>query len=385
MRFSSWRAFAALVGAGGLVMSACGGSSNAGSSASGTSSTTGGKSASGAAATPSDTPPAASLTLSETGSTLLYPLFQQWASAYHAKYPNISITPQGTGSGTGISQAEAGTVDIGASDAYLPPSAFAAHPGIENIPLAISAQQVNYNLPGLAAGTHLKLNGSILAQMYTGKITTWSDPAIQKLNPGVKLPNLKVVPLHRSDGSGDTFLFTTYMSKSDPSVWTGGFGTSVTWPSVAGALAANGNGGMVTTCAATPGCVAYIGISFLAQTQSKGLGEAMLENQAGNYLLPTPTTIKAEAAGYASKTPANEAISLVYGPASNGYPIINYEYAIVSANQSSPTTAAAVRALLYWALDSAGGSTSSLLSSVNFQALPPQVVKLSDSQIAKIH
>ncbi|MDA8392896.1 MAG: phosphate ABC transporter substrate-binding protein PstS [Actinomycetota bacterium] len=323
--------------------------------------------------------------MSETGSTLLYPLFQKWAPAYHSKYPNITITPQGTGSGTGISQAEAGTVNIGASDAYLPPSAFTAHPGIENIPLAISAQQVNYNLPGIPAGTHLKLNGSILAKMYTGKITNWNDPAIKAINPGVKLPNMKVVPLHRSDGSGDTFIFTTYMTKSASSVWKGGFGTSVTWPSVPGALAANGNGGMVTTCGATPGCVAYIGISFLAQTQGKGLGEAMLQNRAGKYLLPTATTIRTEAAGYASKTPPNEAISLVYGPASGGYPIINYEYAIVSTSQANSNTAAAMKAFFYWAMDPAGGSSSSFLSSVNFQALPSQVVKLSDAQIAKIH
>ncbi|WP_420029173.1 phosphate ABC transporter substrate-binding protein PstS [Mycobacterium intracellulare] len=328
------------------------------------------------------TPASSPVTLSETGSTLLYPLFNLWGPAYHDKYSNVTITTQGTGSGTGISQAAAGAVEIGASDAYLSEGDMAAHKGLMNIALAISAQQVNYNLPGVTE--HIKLNGKVLAGMYNGSVKTWNDPQIAGLNPGVNLPATPVVPLHRSDGSGDTFLFTQYLSKQDPDGWgkSPGFGTTVAFPTVPGALGENGNGGMVTGCADTPGCVAYIGISFLDQAQGKGLGEAQLANASDKYLLPDAKSIQAAAAGFASKTPANQAISLINGPAPDGYPIVNYEYAIVNSGQKDAATAQTLQAFLHWAISD--GNNSSFLDKVHFQPLPADVAKLSDAQIAKI-
>jgi phosphate transport system substrate-binding protein len=341
--------------------------------------------ATSASATAVPTAPAsASASLSETGSTLLYPLFNLWVPDYEKAYPQIKLTTAGTGSGTGISQAAAGAVQIGASDAYLSRTQVSEHPGLLNIPLAISAQQINYNIPGLSQSTHLKLNGSVLSQIYQGKITKWNDPAITKLNPGMSLPSTAIVPLHRADGSGDTFLFTTYLSDQDPSGWGNSisYGTTVSWPKVAGALAEEGNGGMVDGCKATPGCVAYIGISYLKKTTAAGLGEAQLANASGNYLLPDSSTVSAEAASFVSKTPANESLSLINGPAADGYPIINYEYAIVNSTQSSPTMAQDVQAFLHWALTA--GNAASYLSQVQFQPLPASVVALSDAQIAKI-
>nr|WP_104150995.1 phosphate ABC transporter substrate-binding protein PstS [Mycobacterium intracellulare] len=328
------------------------------------------------------TPASSPVTLSETGSTLLYPLFNLWGPAYHDKYNNVTITTQGTGSGTGISQSAAGAVAIGASDAYLSEGDMAAHKGLMNIALAISAQQVNYNLPGVTE--HIKLNGKVLAGMYNGSVKTWNDPQIAGLNPGVNLPATPVVPLHRSDGSGDTFLFTQYLSKQDPDGWgkSPGFGTTVAFPTVPGALGENGNGGMVTGCADTPGCVAYIGISFLDQAQGKGLGEAQLANASDKYLLPDAKSIQAAAAGFASKTPANQAISLINGPAPDGYPIVNYEYAIVNSGQKDAATAQTLQAFLHWAISD--GNNASFLDKVHFQPLPADVAKLSDAQIAKI-
>jgi phosphate transport system substrate-binding protein len=328
-------------------------------------------------------PASATASLSETGSTLLYPLFNLWAPAYKTAFPNITITTAGTGSGTGISSAAAGTADIGASDAYLSSADTTKYPNLENIPLAISAQQVNYNLPGLSASTHLKLNGTILAEMYQGKITTWNDSAIAALNPGVTLPATKVVPLHRSDSSGDTFLFTTYLSEQD-SGWASGvsYATTVAWPTVSSALAFKGNSGMVTGCKSNPGCVAYIGISYLSKTTAAGLGQAALLNGSGGYELPTSATISAEAASFASTTPASGTLSLIDGPASGAYPIINYEYAIVSTSQSSSTTATDIKALLQWILTTGSGST--YLSQVNFQPLPASVVSISEALAAKI-
>jgi phosphate transport system substrate-binding protein len=174
-----------------------------------------------------ETPPAASLT--ETGSTLLYPLWNIWAPAYEKAYPKVSLTTGGTGSGTGIADAASGTVNIGSSDAYLSPSVKQATPGLLNIPLAISYQVIAYNIPGVNA--HLKLNGGVIAAIYRGSITKWNDPAIVHLNPTVKLPALPIVALHRSDGSGDTFIFSQYLSDQVPSWAKGpGFGTTISFP-----------------------------------------------------------------------------------------------------------------------------------------------------------
>jgi phosphate transport system substrate-binding protein len=323
-------------------------------------------------------------TVTETGSTLLYPLFNLWASGYNEKYPSTSIQTAGTGSGTGISDAENGTIDIGASDAYLAPSVVSGNPDLKNIPLAISAQLVGYNVPGVTA--HLKLSGKLLSQIYSGTVTNWNASAIASANPGVTLPNLPIVTLHRSDSSGDTFLFTSYLSKADAAGWGAkvGFNTTVPWPNAPGALGETGNSGMVSGCKATPGCVAYIGISYLTQMLQAGLGYAALGNSKGQYVLPTATAIAAEAAGFIKKTPANGTISLIYGPISGGYPIVNYEYGIVSTNQSSSSSAKNVRSVLEWAINPKNGSATSYLSQVDFLALPTKVFAQSVKQILAI-
>jgi phosphate transport system substrate-binding protein len=323
-------------------------------------------------------------TVTETGSTLMYPLFNLWAGGYNTKYSNTTIQTAGTGSGTGISEAENGTIDIGASDAYLAPSVVSANPDLKNIPTAISAQMVAYNIPGVLS--HLKLSGKVVSEIYGGQITNWNASQIASANPGVTLPNLPIVALHRSDSSGDTFIFTSYLSKADPSGWGAkiGFNTTVPWPAAPGALGENGNSGMVSGCKATPGCIAYIGISYLTQVLQSGLGYSALGNGKGQYVVPTQASIAAEAAGFIKKTPANGTISLIYGPISNGYPIVNYEYAIVSTNQSSTSTAKNIRSVLEWAINSKDGNSSTYLSQVNFQALPSKVVAQSLKQILSI-
>jgi phosphate transport system substrate-binding protein len=347
------------------------------------STSTGGPADTGATAgNPATSPATSKVALSETGATELYPLMNLWAPAYNAKHPNVSITTGSTGSGAGISQAAASAVNIGASGAYLSDGDMSTHKGLMNIALAVSAEQVNYNLPGITE--HLKLNGKVLAAMYQGTIKTWNDPQIAALNPGVNLPATPVVPLHRSDGSGDTFVFTQYLSKQDPDGWgkSPGYNTTVAFPAVPGALGENGAGGMVTGCAATPGCVAYIGLSYLDQASQKGLGEAELGNASGNYLLPDAQSVQAEAASFAAQTPANQVISLINGPAADGYPIVNYEYAIVYGSQKDPAIAQTMQAFLHWAVTD--GNSPSFLDQFHFQPLPASVAKLSDTQIVKI-
>ncbi len=324
-----------------------------------------------------------SANISETGSTLLYPLWNLWAPAYQNTYPSVSITTAGTGSGTGIADAANGTVNIGSSDAYLSPTTLAANPGLINIPLAISYQVITYNIPGLNA--HLNLNGKVLSAIYRGSITNWNDPAIAALNPTVKLPSLKIVALHRSDGSGDTFIFTQYLSRQD-STWSSSisYGTTVAFPAISNALGENGNGGMVSGCQATPGCVAYVGVSYLTQALGDGLSYARLLNGDGQYVMPGDSAVALEAAGYAKITPASGTISMINGRVKGGYPIINYEYAIVNKSQSSSTVAKAVRSVLEWAISPKAGNSSRYLSQVRFQPLPVKVSAASYKQIQSI-
>jgi phosphate transport system substrate-binding protein len=329
-----------------------------------------------------ETPPTASL--SEAGSTLLYPLWNLWVGGYTQKYTHVTIQTGVGGSGTGIADATNGTIQIGASDAYLSPTEVQASPTLKNIPLAISSQIVAYNLPGVLS--HLKLSGKVLSDIYQGKIVKWNDPAIAALNPSATLPAIPIVTLHRSDSSGDTFLFTTYLSKTDPSGWGTkiAYNTTVSWPNAPGALGEMGNSGMVAGCKATPGCIAYVGISYLTQALQDGLGYAQLENAKGQFEVPTAATINAEASSFIKKTPADGTISLIDGPASGGYPIVNYEYAIVESHQPSATTAKAIRSLLEWAVNAKDGNAASYLSQVNFQPLPASIAKGSIKQILSI-
>ncbi len=327
---------------------------------------------------------AGTINILETGSSLLYPLFNLWVPVYTQAHPNVKITPQSTGSGTGIAQSVAGIVQIGASDAYLSDAMMKKHPDMLNIPLAISMQMVNYNLPGLN-GRHLKLSGPVLAKIYEGKIRYWNAAAIEKMNPGVKLPHHEIIPVHRSDGSGDTFIFTQYLSFSTPH-WekTVGYGTTVSWPAVSGELGAEGNPGMVSAIKGNPYSIAYIGTSYQNTIEKDHLGLAMLKNRSGNFVLPEVKTAGAAAAVMVPKTPKDQRISLIFAPGHESYPIINYEYALVKRKQPSKEMAEALRKFFTWAISRDGGNAPHFMKEVHFVPLPAPVAKLSAAQIAEI-
>ena len=328
---------------------------------------------------------AGQVNLLETGSSLLYPLFNAWVPAYHNLHPEVRITTQSTGSGTGMSQAIAGIAQIGASDAFLSPAIMRMHSDMLNIPLVISSQMINYNLPGLNR-SHVKLSGPVLAGIYDGSIRMWNDGQIAAMNPGVKLPNHAIIPIHRSDGSGDTFIFTQYLAFSAPS-WSGkySYGTTISWAPVPGGLGAVGNPGMLTALSGNPYSIAYIGSSYEDGINSAGMGIAMLKNHDGHFVLPSEATVNAAAAAMVSKTPADERVSLIFAPGAESYPIINYEYALVKADQPAQDRAQALRQFLTWAMSPSGGSATSYMNKLHFVALPPSVVKLSQAQVAKIH
>jgi phosphate transport system substrate-binding protein len=327
---------------------------------------------------------AAGMALIETGSTLMQPLLQGWAQAYAKAAPDVQLSVAGTDSGAGITAVIDGTAQIGASDAYMSDLQVYQHPGILNIPLAISAQTVNYNLPELK--NPLRLNGVVLVGIYRGNVRDWSDSSIAALNPGVTLPHHAIVPIRRSDESGDTFIFTQFLSFSARDWETGpGFGTAVRWPDVPGAVTAQGNAGMVKKLADTPYGVAYVGGSYADDVGRAELGTAELQNDAGQFLLPTPETVSAAAASLTPRTPPDQRLTLVLAPGAKSYPLINYEYAMVRAAQPNEAQAAALRAFLLWAVNSDQGGAPTYLSPVHFIALPTAIRALSELQIAQIH
>jgi phosphate transport system substrate-binding protein len=355
-----------------LLAAACGSSSSSTPSSS--------SSSSGSAPAPAAAAAANGKSITETGSTLLFPLFGSWQTAYNTADPSVTITSGATGSGTGITDASQGLVNIGASDAYLSSSNIAQYPGLLNIPLAVAAVDVNYNVTGITKP--LNLNGTVLAQIYSGKVTKWNDPAIAKLNPGVSLPAEAIVTEHRADSSGTTFVFTSYLNAQDPSGWpSANVGTTITWPSAPGSLAETGSGGMLTACGTTKGCIAYLGISYLTKATAAKLGTASLANKAGKFEPPTPATIGAALASF-SAPPASGAEPLINTSAAGGYPILNYEYAIVKKSQPSTAEAAAVTAFLKWVLST--GDTATYLSAVGFVPLPSSVQAISQTLISSI-
>ena len=326
---------------------------------------------------------AGEVTLNESGSTLLYPLFKIWVENYTANHPGVSITLNATGSEAGIKKAITGEVQIGASDVFMSDRQSRENPQVLNIPLCISAQMVNYNLPGLNT-EKLKLDGTVLTGIYSGTIRDWDAAPIAALNPNLKLPHQAIIPVRRSEGSGDTYIFTQFLSFSD-SKWSDdhGFGLTVQWPAVPGSLEAAGNEGMVQTIQKTPYSVGYVGVSYSKEIADAGLGTALLKNQAGNFLLPTKDAVEAAAAGLGTRTPADERLTIVLAPGDNAYPLIAYEYALVSNKQSDPAVATAIRNFLTWSIVPSE-TNDGYLDSVHFIPLPPQIWALSEAQIQSV-
>lgn len=327
---------------------------------------------------------AETITLTETGSTLLYPLFKVWASEYAKTHPGVTISTAATGSGAGIDRAISGAVHIGTSNSFMSDADIRHHPQILNVPMAISAQLVVYNIPGLNQA-NVKLDGPTLAGIYTGRIRTWDDKAIVALNPGVTLPHNTIVPIRRGEESGDTFIFTQYLTFSTEA-WENryGFGNKIAWPAVPGELEAFGNAGMVEKIQQIPYSIGYLGISFYADIAKAGLGTAALKSYSGEFLLPTPETIQAAAASLTPRTPPDQRLTLVNAPGANAYPLVNYEYAIVSKNQSDPAVAAAIRKFLLWAI-APDETNDKYIKDEHFIPLPAHIWVLSHDQIMMIN
>ncbi len=323
------------------------------------------------------------VTVTESGSSLLLPYLQRMVDPVRTDFPNVVLAPSGGGSGKGVSDAIRGAVIMGGSDAYLSNGQAAQNPDLLNIPIAISAQAINYNLPGVS---DLRLSGDVIARIYEGRISRWNDAAIARLNPGASLPATTIVPVRRSDASGDTFIFTSFLNATNTE-WRNGpaYSTIVTWPSVAGELTASGNAAMVQVCKSALGCIAYVGVSAEPAAINTGLGEVRLKNRAGAFLKPTAETIlAAQTARAPSAIPSDLRVSLIdtYGQLS--YPIVNYEYLMVKSQQADADTALAARSFLSWAIDSNKGSSAANLQAVGFVGLPSLIVPRVKAAIARV-
>jgi phosphate transport system substrate-binding protein len=262
--------------------------------------------------------------LTGAGSTLVAPLMSNWINGFEIK-EGIPVKYGAVGSGTGIAQITARTVDFGASDAPLTPEQATACNGCVQIPWALSATGVGINIPGLKK---VNLTGKVLAGIYFGKITKWNDPKIKQINPKAKLPGLTITPVFRSDGSGDTYAFTNYLSKISPAWKTEvGYATSVGFKAGVGA---KGNAGVTSTVSKTPGAIGYISASYLI---AAGLGAAAIQNNAGNYEFPNLKNIES-AASTVKSLPSSNAVSITNPPkkATDAYPISTFTYAIVPHN-----------------------------------------------------
>ncbi len=333
-----------------LVLAACGSSSN---SSGGSSSSSSNKNLIGA------------------GSTLVAPLMSQWQPKYNEDH-GVAVTYGAIGSGGGIEQITARTVDFGASDAPLTSSQASACKGCVQIPWALSATAVAYHVTGVPNG--LKLTGPVLADIWLGKVKTWNDPAIAKLNPGVKLPSTKITPVYRTDGSGDTYAFTNYLSHISPQ-WKSQVGTSTQVHFPVG-LGGKGNSGVGGVLSSTNGAIAYVALAYVV---SNKFTDAAIQNAAGKFETPGVSSISAAAASVTS-VPANNAISIVDPPASasGAYPISTFTYVIVPQKSSKGKE---LKAFIAWAISPAGQKYGPKL---DFAPLPAKVVSAAQAAVSKI-
>ena len=321
-----------------LIFTSCGPSTSATNTPTPTATTT------AAGPTPLITP-SQSVGLNGAGGTFPAPLYTKWFDVYNT-LTKVQINYQAVGSGAGINQITAGTVDFGASDGIMTDNqvatAGAAYGPILHIPMTMGAVAIMYNIPGFGS-TQLKLTGDVLANIYLKKITNWNDPQITALNPGVNLPNQAIAVVHRSDSSGTTYIFTNYLSKVS-SQWSTQVGnaTSVNWP---GDLGGQGSAGVAGQVQQTPGAIGYVELLYAMQNN---ISFALLKNAAGNYIAPSLDSTTQAAQGIT--LPADMKIMITNSNNPDAYPICGFTWILVYVNQTDETKGQELVNMLWWAI-----------------------------------
>jgi len=309
-------------------------------------------------------------TLTGAGSTFVAPLVSLWSSVYHGS--TINYSPVGSGAGIGaISNRQ---VDFGASDAPLTKDQFSACHGCVQIPWALSGTSVPYNVNGVPDGLHM--TGQILAQIFLGKVTKWNNPAIKALNPGVKLPGLKITPIYRSDASGTTFNFTEYLSKVSSAFKSQvGKGTQVNFPV---GISGKGSSGVAAQLNQTNGGITYVDVAY---SLKNGFKYFKVKNKAGTFTFPTIKSITA-ARKTVTRVPRSNEISIVDPPASkaNAYPICTFTYVIVPLKSSK---AAVLKKFIGWAVTK--GQSASGVGKLLFVPIGKVVQTAAQKTLTKIH
>jgi phosphate transport system substrate-binding protein len=296
-----------------------------------------------------------SVDLTGAGATFPYPLYSKWFADYAAQ-TGVKINYQSIGSGGGIRQLSEGTVDFGASDSPMSDEDIAKAKGpVMHFPTVLGAVAVTYNLPEVT--TALRLSGPVLADIFAGRITRWNDAKIASLNPGVKLPASDILVVHRSDGSGTTFVFTDYLSTVSPAWASGpGRGKEVSWPV---GLGGKGNEGVSGQVKQTPGSLGYVELAYAKQNN---LPSAAIQNAAGKFVAPSPEGMTAAAAGVAETLPGNTdyRLSIVNAAGADAYPISSFTWILLYAQQSDSVKGRKLRDFLKWALNEGEKQASAL-------------------------
>ena len=301
-------------------------------------------------------------TITGAGSTFDYPAFTKWFEAYAKVDSRVQFNYQSIGSGGGIKNLTSQTVDFGASDAPMKDEAMAAAPGkILHIPIVAGGVAVIYNLPG---SPKLKLDGDTLAGIYLGNITKWNDPKIAALNPSVDLPDTAIIPVHRADGSGTSFIFTDYLSSVNPA-WADsvGKGSSVKWPAGIG-LAAKGSEGVAGQVKQLPGGIGYAELAYADQNK---IPFADMKNSSGNFISPAPDSVSAALA--TAKIPDDFRFSMVNAPGANAYPISGASWVLVYQKSKNAANGAKLVAFLKWAVTEG----QKISPSLDYAPLPDEV------------
>ena len=335
---------------------------------------TGGSAAPSTAGATAPEPASASLTLQGAGATFPTPLYSKWFEDYSAKYANIKIDYQSIGSGGGIKGITEQTVDFGASDAAIKDEEIAKLPAgtkIVHIPTALGAVVVIYNLQGV---TDLNLDADNIAGIFLGKIKKWNDPAIAANNSGATLPDKAILVAHRSDGSGTTNAFTTYLDTVSPEWHTAvGKGKEVKWPTGVGA---QGNDGVATAVKQTDGAVGYAELQYAVQAN---LSSAKVKNADGQFVAGSTDGVTAAAEGAVADFPADfRANPIINGKGATAYPIASYTYLLVYQDQKDADKGKSIVAFMYWALNDGQAEENAL----GYAPLPKEV---QDKAIAALH
>jgi len=323
---------------------------------------------------PAPAVPADRLQINAAGATFPYPIYSKWFDEYHKLHPDLEINYQSIGSGGGIRQLQAGTVDFGASDMPLKDdqlSQFKVRP--LHFPTVLGGVVPTYNVPNVTA--ELKFTQKALAGIFMGKITKWNDPEIANANPGVKLPGDDIVVVHRSDGSGTSFIWTDFLSKADPDWKTKiGSNTSVNWPV---GLGGKGNEGVSGLVEQTPDSIGYVELIYAIQNH---LHYGLVQNAAGAFLKADLASVTAAAAGAAKSMPDDFRVSITNAPGKDAYPISSFTYLLIPQSFSDAAKRDAITGFLRWMLKDGQKYTEGL----SYASLPKDVAAKEMKAISSI-